>query len=524
MQPICLVIPPSPFLLDERVFMALGILKVAASLEAGGYVVEMVDLSGVSNFEEAMARHARATRAQCFGLTATTPQMPAASRLAEVIRRERPGARLILGGPHPTLVRAAARQETRRGITGRAHRAKAALELDFDVLVAGDGEEAIFHAIREGCPQWIDADDPASALWQSPAKLAANPWPARHLVDVDSYRYSIDGVRALSLIAQLGCPFACGFCGGRATAFLRRVRLRPEQSVVDEISMLHQRYGVNGFMLYDDELNVNPKMPSLMRAIRREADRLGTRFHLRGFLKSELFTDEQAEAMVEAGFRWILVGFESGSPAMLRRMRKGATREQNTECIRIAHRHGLKVKALMSLGHPGESETTVRETRDWLLEVRPDDFDLTLITTYPGTPYYDESVPVDGQPGVWRYTIDGDNLYSLEVDYTQVAHYYKGDPEGGYQSYVFTDYLSRQRLVQLRNETEHEVRERLGIPYPNAHAGLRYEHSMGQSGLPPTMLRSSVEAPTRDLVALAHASCADTAPPHLVTIDTPRST
>ena len=31
--PICLVILPSPFLLDERVFMSLGILKVAAILE-----------------------------------------------------------------------------------------------------------------------------------------------------------------------------------------------------------------------------------------------------------------------------------------------------------------------------------------------------------------------------------------------------------------------------------------------------------------------------------------------------------
>ena len=30
---VCLIIPPSIFLLDERVFMTLGILKVAAVLE-----------------------------------------------------------------------------------------------------------------------------------------------------------------------------------------------------------------------------------------------------------------------------------------------------------------------------------------------------------------------------------------------------------------------------------------------------------------------------------------------------------
>tara|TARA_Y100000310_G_scaffold328021_1_gene395354 strand:+ start:31 stop:174 length:144 start_codon:yes stop_codon:yes gene_type:complete len=33
-QKICLITPPSPFLLDERVFLYLGILKVASSLES----------------------------------------------------------------------------------------------------------------------------------------------------------------------------------------------------------------------------------------------------------------------------------------------------------------------------------------------------------------------------------------------------------------------------------------------------------------------------------------------------------
>src|SRR5215469_8183055 len=42
---------------------------------------------------------------------------------------------------------------------------------------------------------------------------------------------------------------------------------------------------------------------------------------------------------------------------------------------RKAHCHGIKVKALMSAGYPGESEQTIRETYEWLLAVRLDDFD-----------------------------------------------------------------------------------------------------------------------------------------------------
>jgi radical SAM superfamily enzyme YgiQ (UPF0313 family) len=485
------VLTPSGILLDERVFMSLGILKVAAVLERAGVEVEMVDLSGVANFTAAMAAHCRTSEAAAFGLTATTPQMPAAMRLAEAIRAARPGARLILGGPHATLVHAAARLEAKRRRPGRGRAAEARLLEAFDVVVAGDGERAIFAALEPDAPRLLDADDPRSPLFLASAELADFPPPARHLMDVDSYRYTIDGQRALSLIAQLGCPFGCGFCGGRLSPFLRRVRTRPAAAVVEEILQLREQYGVRGFMLYDDELNVNPGMLDLMHSLAEAQRRRGERFHMRGFIKSQLFTAEQAEAMRAAGFRWILVGFESGDERILENIQKKATRADNTRCVQIAHAHGLKVKALMSAGHPGESPATLAATRDWLLEARPDDFDLTVITTYPGTPYFDEAEPT--APGVWTYTAPGgDRLHSREVDFTQVAEYYKGAP-GAYTAFVHTDFLTAPDLAAARDRIEGEVRGKLGIAYPQGVAAQAYEHSMGQH-LPARILRRSGEA------------------------------
>ena len=78
MSAVCLVIPPSVFLLDERVFVSLGILRVAAVLEQAGHQVEVLDLSGIENYLEAAADHAKASTAAVFGLTTTTPQLPAA--------------------------------------------------------------------------------------------------------------------------------------------------------------------------------------------------------------------------------------------------------------------------------------------------------------------------------------------------------------------------------------------------------------------------------------------------------------
>jgi anaerobic magnesium-protoporphyrin IX monomethyl ester cyclase len=228
---------------------------------------------------------------------------------------------------------------------------------------------------------------------------------------------------------------------------LRRVRMRSAESIIAEMIHLHRTYGFNGFMLYDDELNVNPKVLNLLEAISDTAKNLNTSFSLRGFIKAELFTEAQAEAMYKAGFRWILTGFEAASPKILKNINKKATLEENTRCLEIARRHNLKVKALMSVGHPGESRDTIAATRDWLLKMRPDDFEITIITTYPGTPYYDHAVPHETEPHVWVYTVNGDRLYSQEVDYTSISDYYKGAPDGGYKSFVIPTIFPAKRWL-----------------------------------------------------------------------------
>ena len=487
---ICLITPPSIFLLDERVFMTLGILKIAAVLENAGITVDMLDLSGVENFEQVVHDYAISHQTACYGLTATTPQMPATSKIHKAIREVQPDARIILGGPHVTLIHAAHLYETKHNHAGRGTTGLNQLFNMFDVLVTGDGEEAIFRALTDHPQKLVDGDDPKSELFLTNKRLTELPLPARHLLDVNSYQYQIDGVRALSLIAQLGCPFGCGFCGGRMSPFLRRIRMRTSESIVEEVVHLYKTYGIKGFMFYDDELNVNPKFVELMNLIAKTQDDLGVEFRLRGFIKAELFTDEQAEVMYRAGFRWILVGFESGHERILTNIQKKSSQADNTRCMEIAKRHDLKVKALMSIGHPGESEETIRATRDWLIDVGPDDFDSTVITTYPGTPYFDEAV--ETKPGIWTYTYKktGDTLHSVAVDYRETAEYYKGIP-GEYTSYVYTDYLSATELVRLRDWLEADVRQHLGIPYNTGAPAVRYEHSMGQGGIPLSILRTS---------------------------------
>jgi anaerobic magnesium-protoporphyrin IX monomethyl ester cyclase len=452
----------------------LGVLKVAAVLQRSGHDVDVLDLSAPTAHSVASHFEQRGP-SDVYGITATMPQMPEAASIARAIGWVAPSARVILGGAHVTMINAAARSGVQRSA-----RMLEELRGVFDTVVAGDGERAIFQAISPNAPFLIDADQPTGELFLTPKDVAEAPWPARDMIDLHSYHCLVGGVPATSVIGQLGCPYRCGFCGGRNSPTFRRMRTRPADDVVNELCDIVDRFGYKGFMFLDDELNVSKAFPDLLRAIASAQTRRGEEWRLCGLLKSELFTQEQADLMYAAGFRKLLIGFESGDERILLNMQKNATVAHNTRAIQMAHNAGLRIKALMSLGHPGESAESIERTKDWLLETEPDEFDATVLTIYPGTPYHDEAV--ETSPAVWTYTAKrGDRLHFKSIDQFIDTPYYKGIP-GKYESFVWTDYLSGHELVTLRDELERDVRDTLSIPWPKTAAEVNFEHSMACNG------------------------------------------
>jgi len=498
---ICLITPPSPFLLDERVFMSLGILKIAAVLEEKGYKVDMMDLSGLKNYLTALENYMSLNpKVETYCISSTTPQLPLVKEINNAIKAK--GKRVIAGGPHFTLINSAYKKEQKKGINGRATRALKKLKEVFHTIVCGDGEFAIFNALAGD--RFVDADDRKSELFLSNEEFTNSPFPARHLIDIDSYNFYLDGKKGLTLISQLGCPFMCGFCSGRNSPTFRKIRTRTTDNIMEEIALMHKTWGIEAYTFYDDELNLSKSLLDLLRLLIDYQKKNNVQFNLRGCLKAELFTDEQAELMYEAGFKKLLVGFESGSPRILDNINKRSTLEDNTRCLEIARRHNIEIKALMSIGHPGETAETIEETKQWLKDVRPDEFDVTIITVIPGSPYYDDATPILGPAGhgnvgadwispeeqVWVYEIpkNKDKLYSMEVDNLKEFEYYKGIP-GEYNAFVFTDDLSRKDLVKFRDELDEEVTKFLGHTRNTSVEAKLYEHSMGM--MPNFILKSS---------------------------------
>lgn len=423
---VTLVTPPSPFLLSDTSLPWLGPLWVAACLRDRGHQVDILDLAGNPDYAVTAASHVRRVGSDVYGVTATAPDYPMALQIRNAIRFANPSQRVILGGAHATTSPVQC--------------------LGWDAVVCGDGFVASERALTE------NGIIHASKRGEIVEDVDALPFPARDLIDLARYDFRVCGERATSYMTQFGCVMGCTFCCGRDVFVYRKMRARAPARVVEELDAVQGEYPMfTAAMFYDDEVNIPPaRAIALCDAL---ANRRPTVY--RGFIKAELFTEDVARAMSRAGFREVLTGVESGSDRILKYVKKNTTFEINLRARQIAHRFGIRFKASTMIGLPTETLADVMETKRWLLEAKPDDFDVTIYQPMRGSPIYDRP----DQEGAGLEFSHGNGI----------ALPYKSVP-GEYQARTRTPELSSSDLVFLREQIDREVRQELGL------------HSVARSG------------------------------------------
>jgi anaerobic magnesium-protoporphyrin IX monomethyl ester cyclase len=445
--------PPSPFLINQRVFVTLGILRVATSLKKKTDKVFFLDLADCDNCFSLIDEFIEKNSINVICLTATTPQISYVFEYCKYIK-EKYKIKIILGGPHITLMYSSMNVSTSDVSKICSDHINEILKY-VDTIVIGDGEYSIFKALLNN--EKIINSELSDELFLS-NEMYDHLDIDRSFIDIDSYKYEIDGKKAINIISQMGCPFNCGFCSGRNSKSFNRIRYRTSDNIIKEIDTLYKNHNYTGFMFYDDELNLNKhRFHELLDKLIEYQEKENVSFNLRGFTRSDLLTEEQAKLMFKAGFRWLLVGFESGSEKILRNMNKGCDVNKNNKCFEIARNSGLKIKALMSVGHPGESYETVNETIKWLNKVKPDETDITIISIYPGANYFNQSIKISDD--ILKYENKyKDNLYIRNIDFLKDSNFYKSKI-GEYHSYVHTDYLSEEQIVECRDKIEKNIKE-----------------------------------------------------------------
>lgn len=199
---------------------------------------------------------------------------------------------------------------------------------------------------------------------------------------------------AYSLLLQVtvGCSHnLCTFC---ETYKGKKFRIKSMEEIREDILEAGRYKGIKKVFLCDGDALIIPqaKLTEILRTIKTEikgVERISTYGNAKSVLRK---TPEELAELRELGLTMVYLGVETGSDALLRRIRKGVTAEQTIEAGRRIKKAGmiLSVTIILGLGGIENSTEHALETAKVLTAIDPDYVGALTLMLIPGTPIYED--------------------------------------------------------------------------------------------------------------------------------------
>jgi anaerobic magnesium-protoporphyrin IX monomethyl ester cyclase len=379
---VTLVNPPYPQSVHSHpAFIPLGLAYLGAVAEKAGHQVTIIDCQAEKLAPEAFRARLEKTPSDIVGVTATTLLYKSAMKLIGVAKEAHPQAFTVLGGSHGTFWDENALKEYPA----------------LDIVVRREGEQT-FIELLEKLESKASLNGVLGITYRDGDKTVRNadrhflqdldslPFPAHHLLPLENLKHN--GKIIFPLVSSRGCVYWCDFCS-TVRMFGRGYRMRSAKNVVDEMQLIHDKYGIDQVTFYDDAFSVDRN-----RVMQICQELQARKLHLKWDCgtRVDMVDRELMQTMRGAGCFAVWLGVESGSEKILGAMNKRIKLEQTRQAYKTAHDVGLMTIANVVLGFPGETEQTARETIRFVKELSPEDVGFYIATPYPGTPMYEEVV------------------------------------------------------------------------------------------------------------------------------------
>ena len=362
------------------VFPPSGILYIAAYAEKMGSDIAIKDF-GIS---DESPKDFSFKNYDIVGITSDSRLFPGAMEIAQEAKRQ--GCTVIMGGPHPQFVD--------KDLLGKGF---------IDFVVHGEGE-ITFHELsttlqRQGDlskVHGISYKDNGNILKTPQRELISDldslPFPARHLVDMETYRKSgtkYGSKRPVAVISSSrGCTHDCFFCA--IPSISGRVwRCRSTDSIMEEIDHLYNTYNYRAIAFCDDNFTISTKRVKEIcnRIIERKYDLW---WWCMSSPNTLIQNEEMVGLMAKAGAKTVFIGVESASEKTLREYNKKMKGNTAEKAAALLKRHNIEIYASYILGGLNDSVKSILETIKLAKRLDSNVAQFTILTPYPGTALYDK--------------------------------------------------------------------------------------------------------------------------------------
>lgn len=384
--------------LDCPIGVNHGLSMISGVLKAAGHETQLIHVNeklfDVPTPAELVAR-VQAYDPGVIGFSVMTQQYAWAVEAATVLREACPEIPTVVGGVHCTMVP--------DQVTSEGH---------FDVVAVGEGELA-FRELVDRLERGEDVRSTPNMRFPARSRFNRNLTPIVNPVDSfpdlaeiapnDYELFDMERIVAskngwFGVLTSRGCPYKCTYCfnkeivdryveDGAAKGAKDYLRHYPVPRIMEELKGLVTRYPEINTLLLDDDLF------TLNRTFVRDfceaykASGIGRPFVLNAHV--QVFDDEMAFMLADAGCRIVKYGLESGSP----RLRKEVLwRYMKNETMKTAfwaaQNYGIHTSAFVMFGLPTETREEIMETLQLCAEIGMGRFRWALFFPFPGTAGY----------------------------------------------------------------------------------------------------------------------------------------
>jgi len=302
-----------------------------------------------------------------FDVVAITSRSLNASKAYTIGDRAlRQGKTVLLGGVHPTMLHIEAEKHATSVIYGEIE--SIWTELATDIL-----------------------QGTMKPLYRA---LELKPMGDMHRPD---FSYALDSKRAkkysshIPILATKGCPVGCNFCT-TPTIYGKNYRYRELDLVLDEMRYHQKRLGKKSvnFSFMDDNISFRPKY---FLTLLEEMAKLGVHWNA-NISMNFLDKPEVAELAGRSGCDLLSIGFETLNPETIKSVHKGSNKIGNYEkVVNNLHQNGIAIQGYFMFGFDNDTEESFQLTYDFIMKNRIEFPVFSLVTPFPGTPYFDEMKP-----------------------------------------------------------------------------------------------------------------------------------
>jgi anaerobic magnesium-protoporphyrin IX monomethyl ester cyclase len=340
-----------------------------------------------------------------FQPSASTQNMPAAGETCKALKQILPNLPILMTGTHP----AALPERTLR-------------EEAVDFVCDREGPETIlqtFNALKDkslnysSVPSLWYYDENHQVKSTAPGPLMKDldeqmPGVAWDLLPMDKYRahnwhcfdHIDDRQPYVSMHTTLGCPYKCTFCCINAPFGQSSYRMWSPESVIKEIDILVNDYGVKNIKFVDEMFVLKPKH---VLGICDHIIERGSDLNIWAYARVDTVRDEFLDKLSRAGFRWLALGIESGSKHVRDGVEKGRFGSIDIiKTVRKIQDAGINVIGNYIFGLPDDTHESMNETLELALEANCEFANFYCAMAYPGSKLYDMAIENNWQlPESW---------------------------------------------------------------------------------------------------------------------------